>query len=133
MLCPHSVGNVLRPGQILRDGDAEVLETFHNGEICWFEIERVSGIAFIDLVMGRTLVFLLFRSGGQSRMPISLLSLVSKVLERIVHNQISLYLTSNKLLSNNQFGFRSGLSTQDALLILAVTNDWHQLLSKNTW
>ncbi len=57
--CPHSVGNVLRPGQILRDGDAEVLETL----ICWFEIERVSGIASIDLVMGRTLVFvfLLFR------------------------------------------------------------------------
>ena len=61
--------------------------------------------------------------------PISLLSLISKVLERIVHNQISLHLTSNKLLSNNQFGFRSGFSTQDALL--TVTNDWHQLLSKN--
>ncbi len=60
--------------------------------------------------------------------PISLLSLVSNVLERIVHNRITDYLSLNKLLSNNnQFGFRSGFSTQDALL--TVTNDWHQMLS----
>ncbi len=27
------VGNVLRPGQILRDGDTEALESFYNGDL----------------------------------------------------------------------------------------------------
>ena len=61
--------------------------------------------------------------------PISLLSLVSKVLERIIHNRVSNYLSSNKLLSDRQFGFRKGFSTQEALL--SVTNDWHKQLSSN--
>jgi len=61
--------------------------------------------------------------------PISLLSLVSKVLERIVHNRVSKYLSANSLLSDQQFGFRAGSSTQEALL--SITNDWHQLLSSN--
>ena len=61
--------------------------------------------------------------------PISLLSLVSKVLERIIHNRLSDYLSRNNLLSNQQFGFRSGFSSQEALL--TVTNDWHNLLASN--
>ena len=39
------------------------------------------------------------------------------------------YLSTNHLLSGRQFGFRSGFSTQEALL--SVTNDWHQLLASN--
>ena len=31
--CFDGVGNALRPGQILRDGDAEVLETFYNVDL----------------------------------------------------------------------------------------------------
>ena len=68
-------------------------------------------------------------SNASNYRPISLLSLVSKVLERIIFNQISHHLSINRLLSKSQFGFRSGFSTQEALL--SVTNDWHQLLSKN--
>ena len=45
----------------------------------------------------------------------------------IVHNKISNFLYSNKLLSNCQFGFRPRSSTQEALL--SVTHSWHQLLS----
>ena len=61
--------------------------------------------------------------------PISLLSLISKVLERVVHTRMSKFLFSNKLLSNCQFGFRPRSSTQEALL--SVTNDWHKLLEKH--
>ena len=61
--------------------------------------------------------------------PISLLSLVSKILERIIHNRINSYLSTNNILSNQQFGFRSGFSTQEALL--SITNNWHSLLSSN--
>ena len=56
--------------------------------------------------------------------PISLLPLLSKLLERIVHNKISNFLYSNKLLSNCQFGFRPRSSTQEALL--SATHCWHQ-------
>ena len=61
--------------------------------------------------------------------PISLLSLISKVLERIVHRRISNFLYSNSLLSNCQFGFRPQSFTQEALL--SVTRSWFNLLSKH--
>lgn len=55
--------------------------------------------------------------------PISLLSLPSKVLERVVHNRLMSYILSNNILSSHQFGFRPGSSTQEALLY--ATNDWY--------
>ena len=68
-------------------------------------------------------------SAAANYRPISLLSLVSKVLERVIHNRVTKYLTANALLSKQQFGFRSGFSTQEALLV--ATNDWHNLLSNH--
>ena len=50
--------------------------------------------------------------------PIALLSFLSKVLEKIVHIQISDYLASNKTLDPLQTGFRKYNSTQTALLKL---------------
>ena len=60
--------------------------------------------------------------------PISLLSLPSKILERIVYNRLMSHLLSNSLLSNLQFGFRPCSSTQEALI--AATTNWHQYLDK---
>ena len=62
--------------------------------------------------------------------PISLLSLPSKVLERIVHNRLLDYLLANNILSSCQFGFRPGSSTQEALLF--ATNDWSRCQDKGT-
>jgi len=42
---------------------------------------------------------------------------------------LSDYLTRNNLLSSQQFGFRSGFPSQEALL--TVTNDWHNILATN--
>ena len=50
-------------------------------------------------------------------MKISLTSVWCKTLERIVANQVSAYLEQNALLSINQFGFRSGRTTDDQLLL----------------
>ena len=48
--------------------------------------------------------------------PISVLAVVMKIFERAVHKQVYDHLTTNKLLSSNQSGFRSGHSTSTALL-----------------
>ena len=58
--------------------------------------------------------------------PISLLSLVSKTLERIIHNQLLNFLLKHSRISRFQFGFHPNSSTQEALLHL--TNEWHQQL-----
>ena len=48
--------------------------------------------------------------------PISLLPVISKVLEKIVSSQLTAYLETNNLLSKSQHGFRPKLSTETALL-----------------
>ncbi len=47
---------------------------------------------------------------------VSLLPSLQKTLERVVFNQVSAFLTQNNLLDSNQSGFRSGHSTETALL-----------------
>ena len=60
--------------------------------------------------------------------PISLLSLPSKLLERIVHTRLMQHLLLNNLLSSAQFGFSPHSSTQEALI--SATTAWHQFLDK---
>ena len=48
--------------------------------------------------------------------PISILPVISKVLERIMNNQLLMYFTNTKLLSDNQYGFRPHHSTEYAAL-----------------
>ena len=50
--------------------------------------------------------------------PISVLSIVSKVIEKIVHKQLMNFLDENKLLSTRQFGFRAKMSTELAATLL---------------
>ena len=47
--------------------------------------------------------------------PISVLPAISKIMERILYNQLYNYLTKFGLLSNSQFGFRKSHSTATAL------------------
>lgn len=48
--------------------------------------------------------------------PISLLPILSKILEKIVSNQLCAFLERHNLISQTQHGFRSRLSTETALL-----------------
>ena len=50
--------------------------------------------------------------------PISILSIVSKVIEKIVQKQLINFLDENKLLSTRQFGFRAKMSTELAATLL---------------
>ena len=48
--------------------------------------------------------------------PISILPVISKVYEKVFYNRLYDYFSVNNLLSSSQFGFRSGASTEQALL-----------------
>ena len=54
--------------------------------------------------------------------PISLLPIISKVLERHIFNYLHNFCSDNQTLSDSQFGFRPGRSTESALL--SVTHSW---------
>ena len=61
----------------------------------------------------------LFKSGNyldtNNYRPITVLPTLSKILEKVVHTQVYGFLKTNKLLTQNQFGFREKLSTAVAL------------------
>ena len=74
-----------------------------------------------------------FKSGAKGSVsnyrPISLLSIPSKLLERIVHNRLLHHLITNSILSPRQFGFRPGSSTQEVEeALLTATHDWQRNL-----
>ena len=48
--------------------------------------------------------------------PISTLSPFAKVLERLVYDQLELFLSKKKVIYEYQFGFRKGYSTEQAIL-----------------
>ena len=50
--------------------------------------------------------------------PISLLSNISKLLERVVHNRLYSFLTKYNVLYDSQYGFRPKRSTIDAITFL---------------
>lgn len=75
----------------------------------------------------------IFKSSCKTNMsnyrPISLLSVVSKVLEKCVKVQLQNYLEENQLLSEHQFGFRRNKNTSDALF--AINKSIMDCVNKN--
>ena len=67
----------------------------------------------------RAKVVPIFKTGDRKELknyrPISILNSFSKILEKLAHLQLYSYLTENNILSSSQFGFRSGLSTDNAV------------------
>ncbi len=70
----------------------------------------------------------IYKSGGKFCMsnyrPISVISIVARIMEKLIHNQIYEYLIKENLLANSQHGFRPNHSTLTALL--DITNRWYQ-------
>ena len=50
--------------------------------------------------------------------PISVLSFLSKIFEKCIHIRLVNFLSQNKILSSNQFGYQVGINTTDAILDL---------------
>ena len=57
--------------------------------------------------------------------PISVIPAISKVIEKLVYNRLSMYLENNNLLHNGPFGFHKGCSTE-----LAATLFTHNVKRK---
>ena len=57
------------------------------------------------------------RETASNYRPISLLPIVSKLLEKIVSTQLKVFLASNSLLPEIQFAYRANHSTENALAI----------------
>jgi hypothetical protein len=74
----------------------------------------------------------LFKGGDKSDIsnyrPISILSIFSKILERIMFNRVFNYFSLNNLLYNNQFGFKKNNSTEHAIiqLVREISNSFEK-------
>ena len=63
--------------------------------------------------------------------PISALPCFSEILERIMHNRLFKYLTTNEILHRKQFGFQKGHSTEYA--IIQLTDQINNSFEKNNF
>lgn len=80
-------------------------------------------------VLKRSRVHPVYKSGDghliNNYRPISILPAISKILERLIYNRLINFLNKYNLISKSQYGFRSGKSTNDAILEVSefvVTN-----------
>ena len=58
--------------------------------------------------------------------PVAITSIICKIMERVLNNRLLAYLEANELLSDGQYGFRSGRSTGD--LLVYATHIWSEAL-----
>ena len=80
-----------------------------------------------------SIIIALHKKGSKSNInnyrPVSLTSVVCKVLESIPVDKIMEYFKSNNLLSNNQFGFIKGLSVN--IQLINLLDKWTKHLDNN--
>ena len=64
----------------------------------------------------------IFKSGSKAEFnnyrPTSLLTQLSKILEKLYNERLEQFVNKNKVLTNSQYGFRSSMSTSHALIDL---------------
>lgn len=61
----------------------------------------------------------LYKSGDKSNpsnyRPISLINNLAKIMEKIIKKRLVSYLNKHRIINRNQYGFKSGISTEDAI------------------
>ena len=70
------------------------------------------------------------RSLPDNYRPVSLTSIICRILESIIRDNIDLYLTENNLLSKYQYGFRSGRSC--TMQLIDALEQWTHALNEGT-
>ena len=81
-------------------------------ESCFADCWKVSSVVLVFKNVGE-------RSTAKNYCPVSLLSVVSKVFEKLVNSRIVDHLEKCGLFSNFQYGFRSSQSTGDLLTVVS--------------
>ena len=109
-------GNDILPPGLLKDSAAFISAPFtHN-----INLSFRSGVFPSDWKIAKILS--LYKNGATDQFgnycPILILFVISKVVEKIVHNWLVGYLSENKLLSKCQFGFRAKRSTELVVTLL---------------
>lgn len=67
------------------------------------------------------------RSNPSNYRPVSLLSILSKVMEGIINRQLMTFFERNNVIPDSQYGFRSGRGTADVLT--ALQSEWVQAVA----
>lgn len=80
-----------------------------------------------------SIVLPIYKSGDRKQIinfrPISLITTYSKIFEKVLKKRLCGYLNKYNIISNRQYGFREGISTQDA--ILQLTSKMYSALDSN--
>ena len=75
-------------------------------------------------ILKHAVVIPIYKNGGKDNAsnyrPISLITCLSKVYEKIFKTRLSSFVTKHKLINKNQFGFQNGKSTSDAIANLTA-------------
>ena len=71
------------------------------------------------------------RNSLKNYRPISLLSVLGKLYEKIIVEKMSAFFDDNQLISTKQYGFRKSRSTSD--LLLQLTSEWNATLDKREY
>ena len=107
------------PAKLLKEGAEHICVPLS----CLFQMSFEAGILPFDWTSAN--VVPVFKRGDRHKpanyRPISLTSLVAKVMEKIIHSHIISALEAKNLINSFQFGFRSRRSTID--LLLRTTHD----------
>lgn len=76
-------------------------------------------------VFKKAVVCPVYKSGDRSSVtnyrPISVLTTLSKIFEKLLNKRLENFLHKHNILAPNQFGFRKGVSTEDAVLELTTS------------
>lgn len=104
------------PSAILKDC------AFHIAEPLCFILNLSITTSTVPNLWKKAKITPIFKSGNaelpQNYRPISILPVLSKILEKSVHHQFLTYLENNNLLTESQFGFRKNRSTKMAATLL---------------
>ena len=105
-----------RSGRFLKDGSRVLSKPI--SELCNLSIKLGSFPDSCKIAKLKPL----FKKGSKTNpsnyRPISLLPLISKIIEKLIHEQTSSFLSNNELLYNYQSGFRKNHSTDSCLTLL---------------
>ena len=104
------------PSRFLKDGAQTIVKPI----TCMINLSINSGIVPDEMKQAR--VCPIYKKSNRldvgNYRPVSLLVVISKILERAVYNQLEYYLNKNNLLNELQSGFRSKYSTDTCLIHL---------------